>query len=48
MGKLIWNPVKEYWYCSICGAIYRKPKNWKPPCDFCMRCNSEWDNTNEG
>lgn len=51
-SKLIWQTNAEeeyggYWYCSVCGAIYRQPKNWKPYASYCMRCHSEWEERNE-
>ena len=45
--KLIWfndsgNENGGYWYCSVCGAIYHQPQNWKPYSSYCMRCKNEW------
>lgn len=44
--ELLWDSENEYWYCSCCGAVYRKPQNWKPPADYCMRCRVRWENIN--
>ena len=41
-AQLIFDSKNEYWYCSKCGAVYRQPENWNPPCDYCMRCKIQW------
>lgn len=50
MGILIWKidfensneESKGYWVCSVCGAIYRQPENWKPLANYCMKCKTKW------
>lgn len=46
MMELLWDSENKYWYCSCCGAVYRKPQNWNPPADYCMRCRVRWENIN--
>ena len=40
--ELKWNPEKEYWECTGCGAIYQRPYSWEPPANWCMKCHSSW------
>lgn len=44
-AHLIWMEDKNggYWYCDMCGAIYRKPHYWIPEAEYCMRCHCHWD-----
>lgn len=44
---LIYNSEFGYWYCETCGAVYRMPAAWHPPCNYCMRCHTVWENVNE-
>lgn len=44
---LIYNSEFGYWYCETCGAVYRMPATWHPPCNYCMRCHAVWENVNE-